>query len=528
MNKIKQAAGWIWYPWLVAIFPVVLLAANNFGNVYEDQVWLTFPIVAAGVGILVGLAWLPLRDLHKAGAAVTALLIPFFSYGPVLTTLSGSDPENLRSIPWLLPAMAAAGIIAAFAIIRWVPAARLRSAAPNVNLLAGGLVAFNLGVLIVNSVQNAATESSVAGDPTETVAKINNDAQHPDVYYIIVDGYPSNSSLMEESEIDNSAFTDALEERGFYVAYDSQTNYPVTLPSMASSLNMRYFEQGEGPAGFSGSNYARVLLSDSMVAQEFQERGYTYVFMLSGFDRASTIADLNINVYPDGTRYFPKGGPLPAAFGGEPFWPLVIDSTMLTEANFDTAWMRRKLDDQIDQGDAVRVTAILDEAPKIAEMPEATFTVLHFIMPHYPVRFRRDGSIITDQAEFREANRGGRRPAFIDQLAWFNESLLQMVDEIDANSTTPPIIIIQGDHGSILGRTHPNGNARFFKILNAYRFPGEGKQALLAQDISPVNSFRVVFNTYFDGTYELLPNRHFRIPQFYKNIFDYVEIPPLP
>ena len=45
-------------------------------------------------------------------------------------------------------------------------------------------------------------------------------------------------------------------------------------------------------------------------------------------------------------------------------------------------------------------------------------------------------------------------------------------------------------------------------ILNAYYFPG-GRYEGLYQDISPVNSFRVVLNTFFGAKLPLLPDRSF-------------------
>ena len=45
-------------------------------------------------------------------------------------------------------------------------------------------------------------------------------------------------------------------------------------------------------------------------------------------------------------------------------------------------------------------------------------------------------------------------------------------------------------------------------ILNAYYFPGRRYEALYDR-ISPVNSFRVVLNTFFAANLELLPDRSF-------------------
>jgi hypothetical protein len=45
-------------------------------------------------------------------------------------------------------------------------------------------------------------------------------------------------------------------------------------------------------------------------------------------------------------------------------------------------------------------------------------------------------------------------------------------------------------------------------ILNAYLLPGAGN-VLLYPSITPVNSFRVIFNAYFDTGLPLLPDRVF-------------------
>ena len=78
---------------------------------------------------------------------------------------------------------------------------------------------------------------------------------------------------------------------------------------------------------------------------------------------------------------------------------------------------------------------------------------------------------------------------------------MALVEEILAKSDVPPIIILQGDHG-----VWWESEEHRTEILNAYYLPGEGSK-LLYKTISPVNSFRVVFNLYFGTDYELLDDR---------------------
>jgi len=76
--------------------------------------------------------------------------------------------------------------------------------------------------------------------------------------------------------------------------------------------------------------------------------------------------------------------------------------------------------------------------------------------------------------------------------------MIEIIKTILSKSKTPPIIIIQGDHSYTWTQDRN-------KILNAYYLP-EGGIANLYATISPVNTFRLIFNYYFGGDYELLPD----------------------
>jgi hypothetical protein len=86
----------------------------------------------------------------------------------------------------------------------------------------------------------------------------------------------------------------------------------------------------------------------------------------------------------------------------------------------------------------------------------------------------------------------------------------QTINAILSRSASPPVIIIQGDHGpgSRLNWTSPEGSCLWERtsILNAYYLPGAGKEQLYPS-ITPVNSFRVILNAYFGAQLEQLPDR---------------------
>ena len=84
-----------------------------------------------------------------------------------------------------------------------------------------------------------------------------------------------------------------------------------------------------------------------------------------------------------------------------------------------------------------------------------------------------------------------------------------LAGQILQNSKESPIIIIQSDHGPRpTNSLRPEQNLEIpkdeiHKIFNAYYLPNMDKN-LLPENISPVNSFRMIFNYYFEENFELL------------------------
>ena len=95
------------------------------------------------------------------------------------------------------------------------------------------------------------------------------------------------------------------------------------------------------------------------------------------------------------------------------------------------------------------------------------------------------------------------------------------IDKLLKEADTQPIIIIQSDHGARMGVEDWNTAGsdeklveRIFNNFDAYYLPGE-KKNILYEPRTPVNTFPIIFNSYFNGEFNLHENRI-----YYSNPFE--------
>ena len=87
------------------------------------------------------------------------------------------------------------------------------------------------------------------------------------------------------------------------------------------------------------------------------------------------------------------------------------------------------------------------------------------------------------------------------------------------NSTVAPVIILQGDHG------FPTDATRV-RILDAFYLP-DGGAAKHYNGMTPVNTFRMIFDTYFSQSFPMLPDRSYHTPyQTPPRAYQFDPVPP--
>jgi hypothetical protein len=331
-----------------------------------------------------------------------------------------------------------------------------------------------------------------------------NPVQKPDVYYIILDGYARADVLKSLYGYDNSDFIAGLEKRGFYVASQSRSNYPRTLLSLTSSLNIQYLDPlSERMGGSSAEWPVRDILQHSLVRSIFEKNGYRTIDFADEWD-FSDIRDGDVYVKPS------------------VIFPTSFERALISRTNLQTI-LRIFPASFISLDDYASHRRVIlndfSELVDIASQAGPKFTYVHIIAPHPPFVYNESGAAVDPGYGFTFYDTqnlfGGienYEKGYLAQLSFVNQETLNTIDGILANSKTPPVIIIQADHGPAIMHYYFSieelSTFERYSILNAYHLPGVD-QADIPADITPVNSFRLVFNQYFGTDYEMLPNHQY-------------------
>ena len=183
-----------------------------------------------------------------------------------------------------------------------------------------------------------------------------------------------------------------------------------------------------------------------------------------------------------------------------------------------------------------RISTIFDSLlnEKTQQTPFLVFA--HILAPHPPFVFGPMGENINPKRVFSfadgssfmslaGASRDEYQKRYIEQLMFITDKVKSIIDHILTNKTHPSVIILQADHGpgSMLDWPRPD-NTNFkerLAILNALYFPGDQRDDLY-HEISPVNTFTVIFNRYFGTNLSLSPDESFH--STWKLPFEFINV----
>ena len=497
---------------LFALFPLLSLYDHN-----KDALELSFALRSAtiiflGAITLCAASYVFLHNITKSGIFASTFIILFFSFGHILKKAYAPVmvyPEHFGLVEKLCYIFVLIAIIIAAATFRAL--LRAKNNLFSLNKLLNIVSLFLTGYLLISISTYALNTAKNENEKYLTKKEI---SEKPDIYYIILDGYGRNDILKDLYAFDNTNFIERLERKHFYVAKKSTSNYHQTYLSLSSSLNMSYLDQDKLLGANTKTVSPKEMIKNNQLISFFESQGYTIIATPTTWTgiQGNIQSDITFNgmIFNDFERMFITLTPL----------QLYIDDKFLTKEHRQT---------------------ILSGFKALAAIPrinKPTLTIAHIYSPHPPFVFDENG--IAKDTHYGFSKLDGNtlfedhraaltidsyREDYISQLIFANKKIIQSIDQILDNSTSPPIIILQSDHGPgsqlFFGDPDKTNLHERMSILNAYYLPDKGKE-MLYDSITPVNSFRVVINSLFDANLELLQDRNYFTGK--SNMYDFIDV----
>ena len=488
------------HPWLVFAFPILSLLAWNIAELYAVQAGRSLLISLLVCTILWAGLYGVLRDGERAALLTSLAGVLIFTYGHLYDVI---EDRTLASFVigrhrYLLAGWVGLLAIAAQLVSRWRGPAR-----PLTKLVNGmAIVLVAMPLVSLTSFYAAALRPSSARATRLPSVSLSLDPGEPapDIYYIILDGYARDDYMQADFDFDNSEFIEYLEDQGFYVASRARSNHNWTALSLSSSLNLTFaqFLGAEMRHGYYPTPFTP-FIRDSLVARSLKAIGYQTVGMQSGYLPTEWVeADAYLGPAPE-ALLAPGEGFRPNAFEG-----MLLDSTvlqpLLQSKLFSFAYERTPMRGASYPHDVLRaiILAAFDNLASMPNRPGPKVVFAHIVAPHSPFLFAANGQPLASSEPFTlmedPQSSGDTRPLYREQAIFITGKAQETIAAILEQSDTPPVIILQSDHGSGANRNRDQRTS----ILNALLIQEDCRSSLYPE-VTPVNTFRIVFNCYFDA-----------------------------
>lgn len=512
---------WLVYPFLLALAPVLHMAASNGGQFRGQYLADVVLLVTAAVGMVYGIVTLAVRWHRVAlAAAITGLLVVAFFYSvPLSDVLKGlswrlSRPLVLVTI-WLL--------LGAWLLRRLGRQKGSLDVAGRFLAVAGiALVTFN-----VISLGRHVVETELLTEHSELVRELRKPVstsalaigtQTPDIYIVVLDEYANNHVLRERFAYDNREFEDSLRGLGFSIPTSFHSNYTQTRLSLASLLNFAHVTPLEEELGRDATDVSMLthLIEDNRTVRFLKQRGYRFVYFPSTWFSSTLSSKLADEVYEQ-----------PGALTLR----RVLTRTELRRVLWGQSLLQ-SFGNLTEPGDPEH---ILNTFSGLAEVPADNRPVVafaHIMAPHEPYVLDagckpRAPMYAPDSAPTPETRAG-----YVAQLRCVNALTLRFVNAVLARSKRTgrrAVIVLQGDHGTSTSDPFASPDSvpdaaalrERFGAFGAYRVLGAERE--FSQPMTLANVMRTVLVTQFGAEAPRVPDKLYY--SHYDRPFRFTEIP---
>ena len=506
---------------LFGVLPVLCAYSSLVAYLLPEELVLPLIVSLVLAIVVLLLSYACLRNWCRAGIVTSALMLMNFSFDAMaapadrlLSSYGLPHDDRVYLVPFTL-------LIFVIIYLLLKSKSDYKAVTSCLNIMSLLLVSGNAFYIAWHEYKISLTMSKIYQNDDRELAAIDlkqvrhsnsssNSNESPDIYYFILDAFGRSDTLKEIYDFDNSSFIDGLEKRGFIVPAGSRSNYQMTCLSLPSSLNMQYLDYLEPTLGRNSTDYSVLyrLIQRNKVTSLLKRLGYRYVNVRSGWSPTDYMPNADVNV---GFAY------------GNVFHLALLRNTLIGpwQRNFDfLGWAARQV--RLYGLKNIETIAQLQfQAQVQSHAPK--FVFVHIVVPHPPFLFNEDGStcplgVISLSDKFE-------KDKYVAQVKFIQKQVLAMLDQLDKNPRKK-VVIIQGDHGPALqngsdGNPSPAFLRERMRILNAYRLP-DADSRLIYDGITPVNSFRVILNHYFEAKLPLLADKCIYSPN--PNPFQFIDV----
>ncbi|MEX2192363.1 MAG: hypothetical protein WD717_03145 [Nitrosarchaeum sp.] len=313
------------------------------------------------------------------------------------------------------------------------------------------------------------------------------------IYFIILDEYAGTESLMKKFNYDNSGFENFLKRNGFFIPENTFSNYIETRLVLPSLLNMNYVNL-DTESKREQDMIIQKITRNNIVMNNFKKMGYEIIYFHN-----------ELNVKPIEST---ENRLCDSAFTNT-FLVFIIQNTPLIIFNniMDPLNNQQYLENRL---------CVFDELLSLAGGSSHPIMVhAHIMMPHQPVLFDSKGNTVLDKKLHDNPFK------YVEQLQYTNSRVKPIVEKL-LEQEPKPIIIILSDHGYRwdFNWKDPTNDQFLIPYSNfmAFYFPERELRSEDFQVMTPVNTYRILFNTYFGTNYELLENKMYYRDNYYTDM----------
>lgn len=484
--KLKRDLMVILTPLLFVVFTFLIELKKNLYETSLVEIITLFAILAGIVLICQGVFYYLTRDKNKAsviGVLFAFMLLSFgifFPYHPVLKYFHNYSiyGMSLGSYKFILSCYWTIFLLMVHRIYYW----------NKPNFIALTITKIMLFLVLLNSIllmfpvyknikQNTFQSNELKQEMDVTLAY----NYKPDIYYIMLDGYPRPDTLKAVFNYDNISFVKFLKGHNFEVLKKNCSNYHHTTASLASVFSMDY--------------ESKSITARPPVFTFLKRQGYHLINVVSNLE--FTASWMFFDEY--------RGDLILKTFARQFLLRTTLAPLIGRMKFFQKAYIIKNQ---------------FRELEKISgKYSEPLFVFCHILLPHLPFAFDQNGDYPKEEDDVMLVNLYDQKKidCYKIQISTLNELLKTAVSNILKNSTKPPIIIIQSDHGSFfIGRSiaYKAPQQDFSKLeikermsnFSAFYLPYKGNEKLY-DTMTNVNTFRVLFNHYFGTTFQILEDK---------------------